>query len=424
MQDTIFKALVINPLSADEVQFGNFLVVSGEKIIAVEDEDPRVRHPHARVEDLEGKIIMPGLVDTHVHLPQFPNIGIGGELELLDWLEKYTFPAERRFENVEYARSVAEVFFRELIANGTTAASVFATIHEKATSAAFEAAKNLGIRANIGKVMMDRNAPTYLTETLEQSIAATERLALKWDGKANGRLHYTVTPRFAPTSTPKQLSAAARISETGKLRIQTHLSENKGEIAWVKELFKDTPNYTQVYQDFGLLGRGSIMAHSIYLSDGEISMLKSSQTGIAHCPCSNTFLHSGIMPYTKYKSHGLIMGLGSDISGGYDPSIFGQMRAGIEVSKVAKLHLGQEGYMKATDALYLATLGGAKVLNLDSEIGNFEKGKQADFLVVSDPNTLGKLNFSQTPREVLLRVCYAATKEHVERVYVQGKQIK
>ena len=362
----------MNPMTPDRVESyePGYLVVSGEKIEQLTREDPRPLFPSAEFIDHGTKRILPGFVDTHVHLPQFRIMGVGAG-DLLTWLNTYTYPEEARFSSPYYAAEVSGEFFRALVDNGTTTACVYSSVHATATHFAFCAAKGIGLRAFIGKVMMDRNSPEAFLEDTEESIAASLRLCEEWDGAEGGRLRYVFTPRYAPSCSVELMTRVGRLARDRGVFVQTHLSENKDEVSWVRQLFPSYGSYTAVYDSAGLLGERSIMAHCIHLSSDEIALLSRTRTNVAFCPYSNLTLRSGTMPYKALRDAGLSVSLGTDVAGGPSLSMLDQMQQAVAAAAIPW-----------SEALYLATLGGANALGLDREIGNFEAGKDADFIVV------------------------------------------
>ncbi|MEJ2176671.1 MAG: guanine deaminase, partial [Gammaproteobacteria bacterium] len=259
-------------------------------------------------------MLIPGLIDTHIHYPQCEVIGAYGT-QLLDWLETHTFPAENKFSEFAYAEPVAEFFLDELIRNGTTTALVFGTVHPESVDALFEATERRNLRMICGKVMMDRNAPEFLTDTPASSYEDSKALINRWHNK--GRLSYAVTPRFAPTSSPEQLQLAAKLMrEYPDVHLHTHLAENDEECNWVAQLFPDSQHYLDVYDRFELLGHRSIFAHAIHLSQGEWSRLHQTDSAVAHCPTSNLFIGSGLFDYQAAQRHNVKVGLGTDVGGG------------------------------------------------------------------------------------------------------------
>ena len=319
-------------------------------------------------------LITPGFIDTHIHLPQTGMIGAYGE-QLLDWLNTYTFPCERQFADPEHSAQVADIFVKELLRNGTTTALVFGSVHKESVEAFFSAAQQLNLRMIAGKVMMDRNAPDYLTDTAESGYQESKALIERWHGK--GRLHYAVTPRFAPTSTPEQLTLAGQLlGEYPDLYMQTHISENKQEIEWVNELFPERNGYLDVYDHYKLLGERSVFAHGVHLCDDECARLAETGSAVAFCPTSNLFLGSGLFNLPMAEKHNLDVGLGTDVGGGTSFSLLQTLN---EAYKVMQL---QGARLNPFKSLYLATLGGARALRLEDKIGTLQPGTDADFLVL------------------------------------------
>ncbi|GIZ12079.1 guanine deaminase [Pseudomonas sp. NCCP-436] len=326
------------------------------------------------IQEYRDALITPGFIDTHIHYPQTGMIASYGE-QLLDWLNTYTFPTERQFADKSHAADVAAIFLNELLRNGTTTALVFGTVHPQSVDAFFEAALALNLRMIAGKVLMDRNAPDYLTDTAESGYAESKALIERWHGK--GRLHYAVTPRFAPTSTPEQLDLAGKLlREYPDLYMHTHLSENRKEIEWVKELFPERKGYLDVYDHHKLTGPRAVFAHGVHLCDDECKRLAETGSAVAFCPTSNLFLGSGLFNLNKLEQHGVRVGLGTDVGAG---TSFSQLQSLNEAYKVMQL---QSKKLDPFKSLYLATLGGANALYLDDRLGNFLPGKDADFVVL------------------------------------------
>lgn len=324
--------------------------------------------------DYSGNLIMPGFIDTHVHYPQTDIIASHGS-QLLDWLERYTFPTERQFSDPLLARETAEFFINQLLCNGTTSAMVFATIHPQSVDAVFTAALQHNMRLISGKVMMDRHAPEYLCDTAQSSYDDSLSLINKWHHKQ--RLLYAVTPRFAPTSTEQQLTVAQQLlNEFTDVYLQSHVAESPGEVEWVKQLFPWSRSYLDVYDHFGLLGDRSVYAHCIYLDAADRTCLEKSGTAVAFCPTSNLFLGSGLFDLQSSIEHGLRLGIGTDVGGGTSFNMFKTLHEAYKVSQL-------KGYnMSPLQSFYLATLGSAKSLYLDHKLGNFNSSKEADFIVI------------------------------------------
>ncbi|WP_290703021.1 guanine deaminase [Amphritea sp.] len=350
------------------------------------------------VQQYENALIIPGFIDTHIHYPQIGMIASYGE-QLLDWLENYTFPAEEKFVDKQHAREVSEIFLTELLRNGTTTALVFGTVHPESVDAFFSCAEQKNLRMIAGKVMMDRNAPPSLIDTPDSSYRDSKELIERWHGK--GRLHYAVTPRFAPTSTPEQLAIAGKLlTEYDDLYMHTHLSENKNEIAWVKELFPEQTGYLDVYDHHKLLGKRSVFAHGVHLCEDECQRLADTDSAIAFCPTSNLFLGSGLFNLPQAEQYKIKVGMGTDVGAG---TSFSMLQTLNEAYKVMQL---QGKKLHPFKSFYLATLGGAQALALDQHIGNLEPGTDADFVV---------LDYHATP---LLKYRMAQASSLEERLFV------
>lgn len=336
------------------------------------------------------KLIVPGFIDTHIHFPQTEIIAAYGE-QLLTWLEKYTFPTEQKFSDRSYAAEVSNRFLDELLRHGTTTALVFTTVYLQSTDAFFEAAQARNLRMIAGKVLMDRHAPSVLLDTPEAAYTDSKQLIEKWHG--TDRLLYAVTPRFAITSTPEQLAIAGRLlKEFPDVYLHTHLSENVDEIAWTAELFPQADSYLDVYDRAGLVGNRSVFAHGVHLDEAALCRLSECGCAIAHCPTSNLFLGSGLFPLHQAKrcDRPINVGLGTDVGGG---TSFSMLRTGGEAYKVAQL---QQQTLTPFQALFLATLGGARALGLEDKLGSFAPAKEADFIVL-DPQATPTLAFRNQP---------------------------
>ncbi|EJO36299.1 guanine deaminase [Acinetobacter radioresistens] len=369
------------------------------------------------VEHYPEQLIVPGFIDTHIHYPQSEMVGAYGE-QLLSWLNTYTFPTEMQFENPEHASKIAHFFVEELLRNGTTTALVFCTVHPQSVDALFEQAAQYQMRLIAGKVMMDRNAPEALCDTAQSSYEDSRALIEKWHGK--GRALYAITPRFAPTSTPEQLQLTGKLkTEFPDVYIHTHLSENLDEIAWVKELFPEQQGYLEVYHHYGLTGERSVFAHCVHLQEQEWDCLHKSKSAIAFCPTSNLFLGSGLFPLSKTWQKQVKVGLGTDIGAG---TSFSLLQTANEAYKVQQL---QGNKLSALEAFYHATLGGARALNLEDKLGNFDLGKEADFVVLDLKATaLQKLRqeHSKGLEDSLFALFTLGDDRNVEATYIYGQK--
>jgi guanine deaminase len=364
-------------------------------------------------------LILPGFVDAHLHFPQLDIIGAPGE-QLLGWLERYTFPAESSFADPALAETTAERLITELYANGTTTAVIYSSSHKSATAKMFEVAEKRGLRAVIGKVSMDRNGPAALLQNVEDDALANEELISRWHGR-NGLLQCAITPRFAPTCSDRMLAAHGALKKKHPgVYIQTHHSESLNEIAWVRELFPERLDYLDVYEHFGLLGKRTLLAHTIHPSPREISRIAATGTAVVHCPTSNLFLGSGLFRFPHLARHGIRVALGTDIGGGTSLSMWKTMG---EAYKVQRL---QGTVLSPAQLFHTATLGGAEALDLADQIGNFAPGKQADFQVVR-PDRLRLLAHRNTARsstdEILFALTILGDDRILESLWVKGRRV-
>ncbi|HEJ7039855.1 TPA: guanine deaminase [Serratia liquefaciens] len=374
--------------------------------------------PGFEVAHYPDKLIVPGFIDTHIHYPQTEMIGAYGE-QLLTWLKNYTFPTESQFCCERHSDKMSAFFLQQLLSNGTTTALVFGTVHPQSVEALFRQAAALNMRLIAGKVMMDRHAPEALLESPEQSYRQTRALIERWHGKQ--RLSYAITPRFAPTSTPALLEQVQRLrQEFPDAYLHTHLSENLDEVAWVKELFPDSRSYLDVYHQYGLTGEKSVFAHCLHLEEQEWDCLCQTRSAVAFCPTSNLFLGSGLFNLQKAWQKQVRLGIGTDVGAG---TTFNMLETLGEAYKVAQL---QRYQLSACEAFYHATLGGAQALSLDDKIGNFDVGKEADFVVL-DPavSPLQKLRHenSRELAEQLFVLMTLGDDRNVYRTYVDGKVV-
>lgn len=360
------------------------LAVAGGKVIEANSyTEIKEKYPDALLTDYSGKLLMPGLIDSHVHYPQSEMIGMYGR-QLLDWLNEYTFPTEQAFSDPEYADRVARFFVHELFRNGTTSCMAYATVHKTSVDALFTVASEYNMQMITGKVLMNRNAPQALTDTEESGEADSRELIETWHKK--GRNLYVITPRFSITSTRGQLISAARLHEEyPDTYIQTHLSENRNEIDSTLSLSPECSDYLEVYERTGLVTERSVFGHCIHLSDVECRRMADAGAIIAHCPTSNLFLGSGLFNMEQANRIKIPTTLATDVGGGTSFSLFRTMG---ESYKVQQLN----GYsMSVFEALYKCTRGTAKALKLDNKIGSFEPDRVADFIVVDSTATPSQL---------------------------------
>jgi guanine deaminase len=370
------------------------------------------------IQTYENKIIMPGFIDTHIHYPQVDVIASYGE-QLLDWLNNYTFPTEMQFEDPEFSEETANFFLDELIKNGTTTALVFGSKHKQSVDAFFAASSARNTRMICGKVMMNRNAPDELCDDVQSSFDDSQALIDQWHG--NGRQLYAVTPRFAITSTGEQLEKAGELLKNNpSVYMQTHLSENKDEIAFTMELFPERKSYLDIYDHYGLLGPTSVFAHGVHLVDEDYKRLAETQSSISFCPTSNLFLGSGLFKLETANEFNTQVSIATDVGGG---TSFSMLQTLSEAYKICQLN---NYSLNAKQAFYMATLGNAKTLLLDDKIGNFESGKEADFIVVDLASTAlmaRKQSKCKTLDEVLFSLMILGDDRAIAETYVAGEPI-
>jgi len=363
-------------------------------------------------------ILVPGFVDTHIHYPQTDVIGSGGR-QLLDWLQDYTFPAERRFSDPVYARGVAELFLDELVRNGTTTAMVFCTLHRASVDAFFQSAAARSMRMVAGKILMDRNSPEYLRDSVATGEHDSRELIQKWHG--HERLSYAITPRSAITSSEAQLQSAGQLAkEFPDALIQTHVAENLEEIAWVKQLFPQARSYLDVYDSYGLIRDRAIYAHCIHLDQADRARMAQSGAAAAFCPSSNLYLGSGLFDIAAADASGMPFSIATDVGGGNN---FSMLRTLGDAYKIAQL---SHQHLSPLRAFYLATLGGARALGLDGQIGRFAVGAEADFIVLNlraTPLIARRTAQSRTLAEKLLVLMALGDDRVVSHTYVLGREV-
>ena len=369
---------------------------------------------HAYGDDL----ILPGFVDGHVHYPQIGVVASFGT-QLLEWLEKYTFPEEARFSDPAYAHRAAALFLDLLTANGTTTAAVYCTVHPESVDAFFAEASSRNLLMIAGKILMDRNVPETVSDTAETGYEESRALIDRWHGK--GRNLYAVTPRFAPTSTPAQLeSCAALMRETPDVYLQSHVSENLDEVKWVAELFPEARSYLDVYRRFGLLGPRALYGHAIHMNAPDLALAAETKTRFVHCPTSNLFIGSGLFRMAQTRAAGVPVMLGSDVGGGTSLSPFATMKAAYEIAQFAGHAMTPE------EAFWLSTAGGAEALSLGARIGRLAPGYEADIVVLdlkSTPMVAQRAVRAETLRDLLFAQMILADDRAVRATWVAGCRV-
>lgn len=395
---------------------GALLVKSGKIVALGEYAVISKDHSCDKEIDYSGKLLTAGFIDSHVHFPQTEMIASYGE-QLLSWLNTYTFPTENKFTDYQYAKTIADQFIQQLMRNGTTTAIAYSTVHPQACDALFEVASQYNMMMIAGKVCMDRHCPDYLSDTPETAQQQSADLIEKWHG--TGRNYYAITPRFAPTSTERQLHLLGELAQQyPDVFIQSHLSETQEEIAWVKQVYPNHAGYLDVYDSFNLVRERAVYGHCIHLSDTEWQCIKERGASVAFCPSSNLFLGSGLFDYHKAQQHDVDVCLASDVGAG---TSFNMLRTYAEAYKVGQLK-GQS--LCALTGLYLMTQGAASAHQLSNSVGNLNPGSDADFVVL-DPhfNELSSLRASNndSPAEHLFSLSFLGDDRAVSACYVAGK---
>lgn len=389
--------------------------------------------------DHVNSFFFPGFIDTHIHAPQFPNNGIFGNSTLLDWLETYTFPLESSFKDLEIAENIYTKVVNRTLMNGTTTASYYATIHTNATNLLADLCLKLGQRAFIGKVCMNQNSPDHYIETFDQCKESTLNVInhIKKMNPTGDLINPVITPRFAGSCTDDLLKWLGELRKKGDYHCQTHLSENHKEIEWITNMFPQYKHYTDIYHQNNLLSSKTTLAHCIHLSDEEMNILKLTNSGVSHCPTSNSSITSGEAKIRWLLNNNINVSLGTDCSGGFTPSILEVAKHALLVSRhLVMKSSNDDEKLSSADVLYLATMGGAKVLNIDNNVGCFKKGMKFDCLQInlsSENSNIDTFEF-QNPnwslnngidkfKDLIDKWLFNGDDRNIERVWVNGRCI-
>lgn len=359
-----------------ETMEASYLHVKDGKCISCYKELPEALSS-LEIKDYSGNLIIPGMVDLHLHAPQYAYRGTKMDLPLLDWLNSNTFPEEAKYEDMNYAKAAYKNFVEDLKESPTTRAVIFATLHKEATLCLMDLLEKSGLETMVGKVNMDRNSPDYLTEHSAEGALENTRNWLQAIPKDYRHCHPILTPRFTPTCSDALMEGLGKIKKEKGIPLQSHLSENKAEIAWVKELCPDTKNYGESYDRYGLL-QHSVMAHCVHTREDELELLKERECYICHCPQSNTNLQSGVAPVKYFLEKGAKLGLGTDVAGGANLSMFRAITDAIHVSKLRSCLLLEDAAITVEEAFFMASLSGGGFFG---KVGSFLTGYEADFLV-------------------------------------------
>ena len=417
---TIYKAHILYTKEKDRFE----ILENGYVAVGA---DGRVEGCAAKAEDLDtegaeivdfgDRLLIPAMNDLHVHAPQYRNQGIAMDLELLPWLQNYTFPEETKFADTGYAERMYRRFVRDLWRMGTMRSCVFATIHTPATRLLMQLFQKAGMGALVGKVAMDRNCPEGLSENVADMVRGFEELVAEFD-RPGELVRPIITPRFIPSCTPEMLRACGSLAAKYNLPVQSHLSENKDEIALVRELEPESSCYGDAYLRYGLFGQTpTVMAHCVWTEGEELELMKRNRVVVAHCPTSNFNVASGMAPIRKFLDEGLQVGLGSDISGGHDLSIFKMMVYAIQVSKMHYQKDHSRPFLSLSEAFWLATKSGGSFFG---KVGSFEPGYEFDALVIDDSG-LNHDNYSLPER--LERYIYLGDDRQITHRFCRGKEI-
>lgn len=368
----------------------------------------------ADVTDFGDSLLIPAMNDMHVHAPQYRNQGIAMDLELLQWLQNYTFPEEMKYADEVYARRMYSRFIRDLWRFGTMRACVFATVHTESTRLLMHLFQEAGMGALVGKVAMNRNCPDGLMEPVDDMVSGNEALISEFN-VPNALVRPIITPRFVPSCTPDMLKACGELAAQYGLPVQSHLSENTSEIAWVQSLEKDSTSYGDAYDRYGLFGQTpTVMAHCVWTAGEELELIKRRGVMVAHCPTSNLNLASGLAPIRTFIEEGVPVGLGSDISGGHDLNIFRMMVYAIQVSKMHYQHNHKKAFLTLSEAFWLATKSAGRFFG---RVGSFEPGYEFDALVIDD-RLLNHDNYSLLHR--LERFVYLGDDRYITHRFCRG----
>ncbi len=370
------------------------------------------------VQDYRGKLIIPGFIDTHIHYPQTDMMASPAP-GLLPWLDTYTFPTERQFADSAHAQEVARFFIDELLRCGTTTAMVYCTVHPASVEAFFSESETRNLRMVAGKVLMDRNCPKFLRDTAEGGVRDSEELIKKWHKR--GRQLYAITPRFAATSSETQLQLAGELARAyPDTFLQTHLAENTDEVAWIQSLFPDARSYLDVYDKYGMLRPRAMYAHCIWLDDHDRSRMRETQSAASICPTSNFFLGSGLFDFARADAARMPLSLATDVGGG---TSFSMLKTMNELYKVARMG---GTYLPALRMFYLATLGGARSMQLEGTVGNFAPGVEADFVVLdlqATPLLTRRTRLTDSLEEMLFVLAMLGDDRTVAATYSAGELV-
>jgi guanine deaminase len=400
-----------------EVVEKGYVAVEDGRVAGVSTDLASLDCEGAEVTDFGDCLLIPAMNDMHVHAPQYRNQGVAMDLELLPWLQNYTFPEESKYADADYAERMYRRFVRDMWRFGTMRACVFSTVHTESTRLLMHLFQEAGMGALVGKVAMNRNCPEALCETVEDAVEGNEALIAEFN-HPDALVRPIITPRFVPSCTPEMLRACGELAAKYQLPVQSHLSENISEIEWVKDLEQESSCYGDAYNRYGLFGQTpTVMAHCVWTSGEELELMKRNKVMVAHCPTSNFNLSSGLAPVRTFLEEGMRVGLGSDISGGHDLNIFRMMVYAIQVSKMHYQHNHDKAFLTLSEAFWLATKSAGSFFG---RVGSFEPGYEFDALVIDDSD-LNHSDYSLLHR--LERYVYLGDDRQIVHRFCRGREI-
>lgn len=403
-----------------EIKEKAYLVVNGAFVEGIYEQLPE-KYASIDILDYGDKLIIPGFVDLHLHASQFNNRGLGVDKELLDWLNVYTFPEEAKYEDLDFAKKAYEKFVHELWKQGTTRSVIFATIHKESTMLLMDMIDKAGLGAFVGKLNMDRNSPDFYIEDTKKSLEDTEDYIRSTKDKYD-LVKPIITPRFVPSCTEEMMKGLGELADKYDVHIQSHLSENRSEIKWVEELHPDCSSYAAVYDKYGLFGgdHPTVMAHCVWNTEEEMELMLKNNVFVAHSPCSNANVSSGIAPIRKFIDKGIPVGLASDISGGHKLAIPDAMVLAAQLANLRWVHIDdRDEHLSTAELFYLATKGGGEFFG---KVGSFEEGYEFDALIIDDTN-LFDVN-DRTLEERVQKYIYLGDDRNIVDRYVAGNRLE
>lgn len=416
-----YKCSIINPKKSQaQVIINGAILIDENGKIRYSGEEANIPYSKDNYSEINLKefAALPGLMDLHNHIPQYPNTGLGSG-ELLDWLNTYIFPLEAKYDEYDFAYRQAVRYFESAIKYGTTTIVSYSTSSETATDAAFAAAEKVGINAFIGNTMMDTNSPVSIIKSLEENLNISKNMIHKWHKK--GLLKFIITPRFAGSCSFELLKKCSELATDNDIYIQTHLSENKNELKFIASLFPDYKNYTDIYLKSGILTNKTLLAHCIYLSESELSVIKDKGAAISHCPSSNMFLKSGIMPLSNYLKDKQKICLGSDVAGGVSLSVFNEMSYALSASKMYQTLIDSKSDVPDADTVFnIATIESAQILSIENIKGSIEENKDADLIFINKNRIFDKNIFVKN-EDILSKLIYSISNNYVDKTMIKGE---